>query len=116
GRRPLPPRAHVFDAAAPTLTIEDPRGRVAPRRALALLAARGIQSVLVEGGAAIAGAFVAAGLVDRVALFVAPKLLGGGLGVAAGGDLPVARALKLGKISAVSVGPDLLLTADVVGG
>ncbi|HVV48705.1 MAG TPA: bifunctional diaminohydroxyphosphoribosylaminopyrimidine deaminase/5-amino-6-(5-phosphoribosylamino)uracil reductase RibD [Polyangia bacterium] len=116
GRRPLPPRAHVFDAAAPTLTIEDPRGRVAPRRALALLAARGIQSVLVEGGAAIAGAFVAAGLVDRVALFVAPKLLGGGLGVAAGGDLPAARALKLGKISAVSVGPDLLLTADVVGG
>jgi len=116
GRRPLPPRAHVFDPSAPTLTIEDPRGRVAPRRALQLLAARGVQSVLVEGGAGVAGAFIASGLVDRVALFVAPKLLGGGLSVSAGGDLPVARALRLGPISAAAVGPDLLLTADVVRG
>ena len=113
GRRPLPPRAHVFDDAAETLTIEDPRGRVAPARALKLLAARGVQSVLVEGGAAIAGAFIKAGLVDRIALFVAPKLLGGGVGVSAGADLAVARALRLGPISVRPVGPDLLLTADV---
>jgi diaminohydroxyphosphoribosylaminopyrimidine deaminase/5-amino-6-(5-phosphoribosylamino)uracil reductase len=116
GRHPLPPDAHVFDPSAPTLTIEDPRGRVAPRRALQLLAARGVQSVLVEGGASVAGAFIASGLVDRVALFVAPKLLGGGLSVATGGDLPVARGLRLGPISAAAVGPDLLLTADVVRG
>jgi diaminohydroxyphosphoribosylaminopyrimidine deaminase/5-amino-6-(5-phosphoribosylamino)uracil reductase len=117
GRRPLPPRAHVFDLAAPTLAIEDPRGRVAPKRALELLAARGIQSVLVEGGASVAGAFIEAGLVDRVALFVAPKLLGGGLSIATGGARgarSVAGALRLGPISAASVGPDLLLTADVV--
>jgi diaminohydroxyphosphoribosylaminopyrimidine deaminase / 5-amino-6-(5-phosphoribosylamino)uracil reductase len=114
GRGALPPRAHVFDRAAPTLQIDDPRGRVAPARALALLAARGVQSVLVEGGAAIAGAFVKAGLVDRVALFVAPKLLGGGLAVAEGGDRPVARALRLGPITASSVGSDLLLSADVL--
>ena len=113
GRRPLPPRAHVFDGATETLTIEDPRGRVAPARALELLAARGVQSVLVEGGATIAGAFIKAGLVDRIALFVAPKLLGGGVGVSAGGDLPVERALRLGPISVRPVGPDLLLTADV---
>jgi diaminohydroxyphosphoribosylaminopyrimidine deaminase / 5-amino-6-(5-phosphoribosylamino)uracil reductase len=116
GRRALPPRAHVFDPSAPTLTIEDPRGRVAPRRALEVLAARGVQSVLIEGGATIAGAFVAAGLVDRVALFVAPKLLGGGLGVAVGGDRSLAHALQLGPISVAAAGPDLLLTADVVGG
>ena len=113
GRRPLPARAHVFDHAAETLTIDDPRGRVAPARALKLLAARGVQSVLVEGGAAIAGAFIAAGLVDRVALFVAPKLLGGGVGVSAGGDRAVARALPLGPIAVQRVGPDLLLTADI---
>jgi diaminohydroxyphosphoribosylaminopyrimidine deaminase/5-amino-6-(5-phosphoribosylamino)uracil reductase len=113
GRRPLPARAHVFDRAAETLTIEDPRGRVAPARALKLLAARGVQSVLVEGGAAIAGAFIAAGLVDRIALFVAPKLLGGGVGVSAGGERAVARALPLGPISVRPVGRDLLLTADV---
>ena len=113
GRRPLPSRAHVFDDAAETLMLDDPRGRVAPARALKLLAARGVQSVLIEGGAAIAGAFIKAGLVDRIALFVAPKLLGGGVGVSAGADLAVARALRLGPISVRKVGPDLLLTADV---
>jgi diaminohydroxyphosphoribosylaminopyrimidine deaminase/5-amino-6-(5-phosphoribosylamino)uracil reductase len=115
GRGPLPKRAHVFDRSAPTLRIDGgARGRVAPARALALLAARGVHSVLVEGGAAIAGAFVKAGLVDRVALFVAPKLLGGGVSVAAGGDRPIARALRLGPISASGIGVDLLLSADVL--
>jgi diaminohydroxyphosphoribosylaminopyrimidine deaminase / 5-amino-6-(5-phosphoribosylamino)uracil reductase len=113
GRQPLPADAQVFDKAAATLTIDDPRGRVAPGRALKLLAARGVQSVLVEGGAAITGAFIKAGLVDRVALFVAPKLLGGGVSVSAGADLPIPRALRLGPISVRPVGPDLLLTADV---
>jgi len=115
GRGPLPRRAHVFDRSAPTLRIDGgSRGLVAPARALALLAARGVHSVLVEGGAAIAGAFVKAGLVDRVALFLAPKLLGGGLSVAAGGDRPIAQALRLGPISASGIGVDLLLTADVL--
>jgi len=113
GRQPLPADAQVFDQAAATLTIDDPDGRVAPARALELLAARGVQSVLVEGGAAIAGAFIKAGLVDRIALFVAPKLLGGGVGVSTGADLAVARALRLGPIGVQSVGPDLLLTADI---
>ena len=115
GRRPLPGGAHVFDQAAPTLRIDGgPRGRVPPARALALLAARGVHSVLVEGGAAIAGAFIQAGLVDRVALFMAPKLLGGGLALAAGGDRPIARALRLGPISTSGIGVDLLLSADVL--
>jgi diaminohydroxyphosphoribosylaminopyrimidine deaminase/5-amino-6-(5-phosphoribosylamino)uracil reductase len=69
--------------------------------------------VLVEGGAAIAGAFIKAGLVDRLALFVAPKLLGGGVSISTGADLPISRALHLGPISVQPVGPDLLLTADV---
>jgi diaminohydroxyphosphoribosylaminopyrimidine deaminase/5-amino-6-(5-phosphoribosylamino)uracil reductase len=113
GRQPLPADAQVFDDAAETLMIDDPRGRVAPARALKLLGARGVQSVLVEGGAAIAGAFIKAGLVDRIALFVAAKLLGGGVGISAGADLPVARALRLGPIAVRPIGPDLLLTADV---
>lgn len=44
--------------------------------ALADLAAHGVQSVLVEGGGRTIGAFLAAGLADEIALFVAPRLIG----------------------------------------
>ena len=113
GRHALPEQARVLDGAAPTLIIHAPRGRIAPARALAQLAARGIQSVLIEGGAGVAGAFIAAGLVDRVAFFLAPKLLGGGLAIATGAGLTVARALPLKGLHVRAVGPDLLLTAEV---
>ena len=70
--------------------------------------------MLVEGGARIHGAFVAAGLVDRVVLFVAPRLLGGGVPIAAGADLPATDGLALGPFSVRRVGADLMLTADVI--
>ena len=40
-------------------------------------------------------------------------VMGGGVGISAGADLAVTRALRLGPISVKPVGPDLLLTADV---
>jgi len=43
---------------------------------LQLLAARGINEVQVEAGATLAGAFLAAGLVDELLLYVAPVVLG----------------------------------------
>jgi diaminohydroxyphosphoribosylaminopyrimidine deaminase/5-amino-6-(5-phosphoribosylamino)uracil reductase len=51
--------------------------RVTPAAMLADLGRRGVQSVLVEGGAGLAGAFFDAGLWERVAAFAAPLLLGG---------------------------------------
>jgi diaminohydroxyphosphoribosylaminopyrimidine deaminase/5-amino-6-(5-phosphoribosylamino)uracil reductase len=44
---------------------------------LATLHERSLQSVLVEGGATIAGMFVDAGLVDKVSFFIAPLVIGG---------------------------------------
>jgi diaminohydroxyphosphoribosylaminopyrimidine deaminase/5-amino-6-(5-phosphoribosylamino)uracil reductase len=41
------------------------------------LAARGLNRVMVEGGAAIAGAFLKADLIDQVAWFRAPAIIGG---------------------------------------
>jgi diaminohydroxyphosphoribosylaminopyrimidine deaminase / 5-amino-6-(5-phosphoribosylamino)uracil reductase len=51
--------------------------RVEPAAVLAELHRRGLRSVLVEGGARVAAAFVEAGLYDRVATDCAPLLLGG---------------------------------------
>jgi diaminohydroxyphosphoribosylaminopyrimidine deaminase/5-amino-6-(5-phosphoribosylamino)uracil reductase len=73
------------------------------------LAAEGVQSLLLEGGPTLAASFFAADLVDKLMLFVAPKLSGEGPGLVSA--LPGAIALK--HLSARLVGEDVLLTAYV---
>ena len=81
---------------------------------LRYLAERKVQSLLVEGGSQIHGAFVAAGLVDSVALFLSPRLVGSGVPVVEGRGLDWRKPATLGPISVRALGEDLLLTADVV--
>ncbi|NMC72523.1 MAG: bifunctional diaminohydroxyphosphoribosylaminopyrimidine deaminase/5-amino-6-(5-phosphoribosylamino)uracil reductase RibD [Myxococcales bacterium] len=52
-------------------------GWIPERRVLAELARHGVTSVLVEGGGRVFTRFLAAGLADRLTLFLAPRLLGG---------------------------------------
>lgn len=56
----------------------DARGLVSLDAALADLRARGIRSVLVEGGSRVIASFLRERLVDRMSLFVAPVLVGEG--------------------------------------
>jgi diaminohydroxyphosphoribosylaminopyrimidine deaminase/5-amino-6-(5-phosphoribosylamino)uracil reductase len=78
------------------------------------LALREVQSLLVEGGSQIHGAFIAAGLVDSVAIFLAPRLVGSGVPVVEGRGLDWRKPATLGPLSVRALGEDLLLTADVV--
>jgi diaminohydroxyphosphoribosylaminopyrimidine deaminase/5-amino-6-(5-phosphoribosylamino)uracil reductase len=80
-----------------------------PEAELARLGDEGVQSLLLEGGATLAGAFFRADLVDKVLLFVAPKLSGEGPGLVAALPGPV----LLTRLSARPVGQDVLLTAYV---
>ncbi|HET6147742.1 MAG TPA: bifunctional diaminohydroxyphosphoribosylaminopyrimidine deaminase/5-amino-6-(5-phosphoribosylamino)uracil reductase RibD [Polyangia bacterium] len=89
-------------------------GRLSIARVLAELGRRDIQSVLVEGGAGVHGAFIDARLIDRVAVFLAPKLIGAGVAIAAGAGWPVPHALGLGPLSVEAVGPDLLVRGEVI--
>lgn len=73
------------------------------------LANEGVQSLLLEGGPTLAASFVAAGLVDKLLLFVAPTLSGGGPPVL--GELPA--PLPLSRFSARQIGDDVLLEAYV---
>jgi diaminohydroxyphosphoribosylaminopyrimidine deaminase/5-amino-6-(5-phosphoribosylamino)uracil reductase len=77
------------------------------------LGERGIQSLLVEGGAELAGAMVAAGAVDRLAWFTAPMLIGGrGAPSALGGPgaATLALAPRLSGLACQPVGEDILIT------
>ncbi|MET9413751.1 bifunctional diaminohydroxyphosphoribosylaminopyrimidine deaminase/5-amino-6-(5-phosphoribosylamino)uracil reductase RibD [Streptomyces klenkii] len=127
------PGARVLDDAAPTLIAvgEDAdtghlpgvdvvrlpragagRGGLDVPALLAELYGRGVRSVLLEGGPALAGSFLAAGGVDRVVGYLAPALLGAG--PAALGDAGVgtiARALRLEVTDVARLGPDLRITA-----
>jgi diaminohydroxyphosphoribosylaminopyrimidine deaminase / 5-amino-6-(5-phosphoribosylamino)uracil reductase len=73
------------------------------------LAGEGVQSLLLEGGPTLATAFAAAGLVDKLLLFVAPVLSGDGPRFL--GELP--EPLALGRFEGQAVGEDVLLTAYV---
>jgi len=91
---------------------------VDPRAALAALAEREVRAVLVEGGGEVHGGFVDAGLVDRVAVFVAPRVMGGRAATPSigGSGLPLGGALRLSTLEVSRLGDDLLIEADVLRG
>jgi diaminohydroxyphosphoribosylaminopyrimidine deaminase/5-amino-6-(5-phosphoribosylamino)uracil reductase len=76
---------------------------------LRALAEEGVQSLLLEGGAALAQSFLRQDLVDKLMLFVAPRLVGSGIAFAPRLDAPI----ELLHLSAEPVGEDILLTAYV---
>jgi diaminohydroxyphosphoribosylaminopyrimidine deaminase/5-amino-6-(5-phosphoribosylamino)uracil reductase len=91
-------------------------GRLDLGAVLAELHRREVRALLVEGGAAVHGAFLDAGLVDRVAVFLAPMLLGGRDAPSAvgGRGLPLAQAARVGALSVRALGADLLIEGDVL--
>lgn len=109
-------RVRALEAAGAEIALLPARrdGRIAMAAVLKALAARGIQSVLVEGGAEIHGQLIAHRLVDRVAFFIAPRLMGGGVPVASGAGLAVPQSLRLGPLAVRQVGADLCVKADVI--
>jgi len=87
-------------------------GRVSVLALLERCGAEGMNRLLVEGGGALATAFLAAGCVDRIRLFVAPVILGGD-GVAWAGPLGVtdpSDGLRLDEVEFSRFGDDLLVT------
>ena len=108
GHREVPPASKVLDDSAPTVLLTDHD----PKSVLAHLSERGVISVLLEGGPTLAGAFVAAGMVDRVVAYLAPALLGAGpVALGDAGIETLASALML-HIDAVDlIGDDVRIIA-----
>ena len=80
---------------------------------LAELGRREIQSVLVEGGANVAGRFLDAGLVNKVSFFIAPKIIGGNdapTAVGGQGARKLAEGIELQDIEVTQRGQDVEFT------
>lgn len=98
-------------AGVDVLPVPDPDG-LDPSAVLAGLHERGIRSVLLEGGARLAGSLVAADLVDEVVAHVAPTLLGAGRPVLEhAGITTITEALRLTTTDVSRLGDDVAITA-----
>ncbi|MEE9456204.1 MAG: RibD family protein, partial [bacterium] len=94
------------------IMCEEDGGRVSPGHLLRELAARGITSVLVEGGERLLGTFFDAGFVDRVVAFVAPKVIGGARAKSPVGGRGVTRPGEVKSLVDVkrrSLGDDVMI-------
>jgi diaminohydroxyphosphoribosylaminopyrimidine deaminase/5-amino-6-(5-phosphoribosylamino)uracil reductase len=104
GRGPLPEGSELELVSGPLETE------------LARLAEEEVQSLLLEGGPTLAGAFLRADLIDKLVLFVAPKLIGGddAPSLFAGPGLrSLADAVEISSLETSRVGEDLLLSGYI---
>ena len=101
-------------AGAGVEVIQELDGQVDLHAGLARLRELGMEVVLVEGGATLVTSLLAAGLVDRLIVAVAPVLLGAGIDAV--GDLgiqQVAEGIALTNRTVSTVGDDVIIAGDV---
>lgn len=105
GMREIPSEAKVLNDDSRTMLIRTHD----PMEVLKAVSDR--TDVLLEGGPTLAGAFLRAGVVDRILAYIAPTLLGGPVtAVDDVGVSTIARALRWQFDGVDRVGPDLLLS------
>jgi diaminohydroxyphosphoribosylaminopyrimidine deaminase/5-amino-6-(5-phosphoribosylamino)uracil reductase len=97
---------------AQILRVPERDGTLSWRAVLKQLASLGIQSILIEGGAATAASALKEKAVDKILLFYAPKIIGGdgrvmidSLGIKSANE-----ALKVRRFAIVRSGEDILVT------
>ena len=101
---------------ATVVMLPDGNGKVDLAAMMRDLGRREINELHVEAGSKLNGSLIRAGLVDEFVLYLAPKLLGPGQGMAAFGPLlSLADAVALQFQSVDRVGADLRIVARVAG-
>jgi diaminohydroxyphosphoribosylaminopyrimidine deaminase/5-amino-6-(5-phosphoribosylamino)uracil reductase len=114
-------KAAALEARGATITcLANPHGKVDLAALLRDLARREVNELHVEAGHKLNGSLMREGLVDELLLYVAPKFIGDGLGIASrphasGALTSLGDALALEFRSFDAVGPDLRIVARVAG-
>lgn len=107
----------ALTALGATVTcLPDSNGKVDLAAMMKDLARREINELHVEAGSKLNGSLIRAGLADEFLLYLAPKLLGPGQGMASFGPLQaLSEAVQLQFLSTKMVGADLRIIARVAG-
>ena len=103
-------------AGAKILRFPSVKGRVNLVSLLEELACREVSHLLVEGGAEVIASALEAGVVDRIACIVAPKIIGGRRALTSVGGQGIAsleRAIPVRNLSVKCLGSDFLIVSDV---
>jgi len=106
----------LVDRGVRVLKLDGSDGRVDLRALMGELFKLEIDSVLLEGGGTLNASFLAAGLVDKVMVFVAPKIIGGreaATPVAGEGIRLMDQAVRLKNLSVTRSGEDVLIQGYV---
>ncbi|OIQ58407.1 riboflavin biosynthesis protein RibD [Moorella thermoacetica] len=110
---PAAARKNLEARGVEVLILPEEDGRVAWQPLLAELSRRQVTSILVEGGAEVNATALAAGVVDKVVAFIAPKIFGGREAPAPVGGRGVAdpaTAWRLEKLAVERCGEDIMLS------
>ena len=108
--------AALVAIGATVICLPDANGKVDLAAMMKDLARREINELHIEAGSKLNGSLIRAGLVDEFLLYLAPKLLGPGNGMASFGPLQaLSDAIELQFQSTDRVGADLRIVARVAG-
>ncbi len=109
-------KAALEGRGATVIHLPNPQGKVDLRAMLKDLGQRSVNELHVEAGHKLNGSFLREGLVDEMLLYLAPRLLGPGLGMAQTKPLhTLADGTALEYVSVERIGPDLRIVARVQG-
>lgn len=108
GKRQLNQELEIFNNSAETIQIKSHD----PHEVLAELSKIGVHSLIVEGGAKVHSAFLDAGLVDELNIFMSNKILGQGLNMFDHIN-ELAPRLEISFKNVLSLEPDVLIQANV---
>ena len=105
------------DLGCQVVTVPQKDGRVDLGELMKQLGTRGIDSILLEGGAALNAAALKSGIVHRLQAYIAPKLFGGVKASSPVGDPGVEipdEAYRLTSPQVLNLGEDILLESEVI--
>lgn len=99
------------------LVTKEKGGRVDLKELMKLLGAKGIDSILLEGGANLNFSALEEGIVDKIQSYIAPKIIGGKeakTAVEGAGVHSLKNAFQIDRMTPVMVGEDLFVEGYII--